>query len=111
MAALPVLVAGLHGHGLIILGAVVLFVLVIWYVFKVKNTFAHIPRLEKPWIVLEGGVALLFLGIVLIAIKDVMGVSFGLFEDVDDTIIAASALFIFAAMVLMKRAWTVNEIE
>ncbi|MGA2971711.1 MAG: hypothetical protein ABSE39_03690 [Candidatus Bathyarchaeia archaeon] len=100
-----------HGHGLIILAAVVLFVLVIWYVLKVKNTFAHIPRLEKPWVVLEGGVVLLFLGIVLIALKDVMNVSFGYLEDIDDGIIAASALFIFAAMVMLKKAWTVNEIE
>ena len=111
MDAFSVLTTGpIHGR-FIILGAVVLFILVIWYILKVKNTFAHIPRLAKPWIVLEGGVALLFLGVVLIAVKDVLNVSFGFFEEIDDSIIAASALFIFAAMVMMKKAWTVTEME
>lgn len=96
---------------LLILAAVVVFILVIVYILKIKNTFASIPRLEKPWIVLEGGVGLLFLGVLMIAIKDVMGISFGYFDELDDGIIAVSAVFILVAMVMMKRAWTVSARE
>ncbi len=94
-----------------IAAAEILFILVIIYIFKMRNTFSSLPRLEKPWMVLEGGVALLFLGVLLIAVKDVMGVSMGHMEEFDDGIIAISAVFILASLMMMKRAWTVTERE
>lgn len=94
-----------------IVGAVALFVVAIFYIFRIKNTFSSIPRLEKPWIVLEGGVALLFLGVLMIAFKDLLGITFVYFEELDDSLIAVSAFFILAAMIMMKRAWTVSEGE
>ena len=99
-----------QGRGLILI-AVVLFLIVIYYILKVKNTFASIPRLQKPWVVLVGGVALLFLGVILIAVKDVLGITFGYLEDFDDGVIAVSAVFILVAMYMMHRAWTVRESE
>lgn len=95
----------------LILAAVVLFIAVIVYIFRIKNAFSSLPRLEKPWLVLEGGVALLFLGVVIIAMKDVMEISLGYLEDFDDGIIAFSAIVILASMIMMKRAWTVTERE
>jgi hypothetical protein len=98
--------------GMLLIGAAeVLFVLAIIYVFMMRNTFASIPRLEKPWIVLEGGVTLLFLGVLLIFVRDAIGVSFSHLEEFGDGVIAVSAVFILIAMVLMKRAWTVREHE
>lgn len=103
------------GHPLVgrflIIGAVALFILALVYIFRIKNAFASIPRLERPWIVLEGGVALLFLGVFLIAVKDLLGLSIAYLDELVDALIAISALFILAAMFMMKRAWTVGEGE
>jgi hypothetical protein len=99
---------------ILIATAELVFILAFVYIFKVRNTFASIPRLEKPWIVLEGGVALLFIGVLLNAIRDAMsigGIQPGFSGEFAEAIITVSAIFILAAMVMMKRAWTVTERE
>ncbi len=96
---------------ILILVAVLLFLVAIYYVGKVKNTFSSIPRLEKPWTVLVVGVILFFVGVLLISVSDVLGINFGYFEDMNDAVLAVAGVFILVAMYMMKKAWTVNESE
>jgi hypothetical protein len=100
-----------------VLGSVVvavaelLFLVIIVQVWRMRNTFASLPRLEKPWIVLEGGVTLLFLGLFLLGIRNALGSSTEHLEEFYNGIILVSAVFILVAMVMMKRAWTVTGVE
>jgi hypothetical protein len=94
--------------GTILVGvAAIVFVLVIFFTLRVRKTFAGIPRLSRPWTVLEIGVILLFAGVFYNAFLDLTGLSFGGLDASADAFVAVAAIFILAGMIMMKRAWTV----
>jgi len=109
-SSLPITGSFIYGS-VVVAVAELLFVVIIVQVWRMRNTFASLPRLEKPWIVLEGGVTLLFLGLLLLGIRNVIGSSTAHLEEFYNGIILVSAVFILVAMVMMKRAWTITGVE
>jgi hypothetical protein len=95
-------------YGLVIVGLLTL-VLTLFYTSRVRSLFSGVPRLERPWLLFEAGVILLFASLLVAAIED----SFGLNSDVlgllGDLLLALTAFFILWAMVTMKRVWTISE--
>ena len=75
----------------------------VYYVSKVKRLFATVPRLDKPWILLGAGVGSLFVSVLLVALRDVTGMSTSFVDPLFDVILAFCAFFVMSAMILMKR--------
>lgn len=94
-------------YGLIALG-LVLPVLTLFYIARVKSLFAAVPRLERPWLLLEAGVGLLFASLLTTAISDGFGFA-SLFRPIGNTLLVLAAFSILCAMVMMKRVWTISE--
>jgi CBS domain containing-hemolysin-like protein len=80
----------------------------IYYIIRVKNAFASLPRLERPWLLLELGVASLFVAALAISLSE-LSPSFGFSHLIQVVAAVLSAFFILTAMVTMKQAWTIRE--
>jgi hypothetical protein len=93
--------AGLLSLGLFLPAAAV------YYISKVRSLFAAVPRLERPWFLLLGGVASLFIALLLLVIKSVLVISIPFVDVVQYLFVVLTGAFILAAMVLMKRVWTI----
>jgi hypothetical protein len=78
----------------------------IYYIMIVKNSFAGLRRLERPWLLLECGVGSLFIAALT---APWLNVSTYLLDLVQILAVVLAAFFILTAMVLMKQAWTIRE--
>jgi hypothetical protein len=94
--------AGGFAVGVVALGLVFPGVAV-YYVSRVKKLFATVPRLDKPWILLGGGVGSLFVSVLLAALRDVAGLPASIVDPLFDLTLAVCALFVMLSMILMKR--------
>lgn len=92
--------------GIIIIGLV--FPLgAVYYISRVRSLFAAVPRLERPWFLLLGGVASLFIALLLLMIRNVLAIPIQSVDMVQYLFVVLTGAFILAAMVLMKRVWTI----
>jgi len=80
----------------------------LYYVTRVKNAFAALPRLERPWLLLEVGVACLIVAVLTIP-AGVLTSPSGFLHLVQTVAVVLAAFFILTAMVTMKQAWTIKE--
>lgn len=80
----------------------------IYHIIRVKNSFAALPRLERPWLLLELGVASLLLAALMIPLSELTP-SFGFSHLLRIVAAVSAAFFILTAMVTMKQAWTIRE--
>lgn len=80
----------------------------IYYITRVKNIFAALPRLERPWLLLELGVAFLIVAALTIPGSEVFS-SIGILHLIQIAAVVSAAFFILTAMVTMKQAWTIKE--
>jgi hypothetical protein len=79
----------------------------IYYISRVKSLFASVPRLERPWFLLMGGVASLFVALLLLVVRNASLISAPSLDMVQYLFVVLTGAFILAAMVLMKRVWTI----
>ncbi len=93
--------AGILSLGLILPAAAV------YYISKVRSLFAAVPRLERPWFLLLGGVSSLFIALLLLMIRNVLAFSIPSLDIVQYLFVVLTGGFILAAMVLMKQVWTI----
>jgi len=80
----------------------------IYYITALKNGFAGLRRLERPWVALECGVAALIVGTLTIPWLGTSP-SLGILHLVQIVAVVVAAFFILAAMVMVKQAWTIGE--
>jgi hypothetical protein len=80
----------------------------IYYILRLRASFAGLPRLERPWLLLGLGVASLFVAAVTIPLDELVP-SFGYSHPVQILAAVLAAFFVLAAMVTMKQAWTIAE--
>jgi len=88
---------GLVGLGLVFPAVAV------YYVSRVKRLFDTVPNLGKPWILLGAGVGSLFISVVLVALREIGGMSTNVVDPIFDATLAACAFFVMSALILMKR--------
>jgi hypothetical protein len=79
-----------------------------YYIIRVKGAFADLPRLERPWLLLELGVASLFIAALTIPMGE-LSQSTAIFDLIQIAAVVLAAFFILTAMVTMKQAWTIKE--
>ena len=79
-----------------------------YYIIRVKNSFAALPRLERPWLLLELGVASLFIAALTIPIGE-LSRSIAISHLIQIAAVVSATFFILTAMVTMKQAWTIRE--
>ncbi len=84
-------------------------ILTLFYISRIKNVFSAVSRLERPWLLLEVGVAFLFASLLTTATGDILGLVNALLRPVGNLLLILAAFFILWAMVTMKRAWTISE--
>jgi len=94
--------AGGVAFGVILLGFVFPAVGV-YYVSRVKRLFATVPHLVKPWVLLGGGVGMLFLSVLLLTLRDVTGISAGIVDPLFSVTLTACAFLVMSSTFLMKR--------
>ena len=82
----------------------------IYYITRVKNSFAALPRLERPWLLLELGVASLIVAALTIPTNG-LSLPVGIVHLIQTVAVVSAAFFILTAMVTMKKAWTIKETE
>jgi len=80
----------------------------IYYITALKNGFVGLRRLERPWVALQCGVASLIVGALTVPWLGTSA-SIGILHLVQILAVVVAALFILAAMVMMKQAWTIGE--
>jgi hypothetical protein len=80
----------------------------IYYITVLKNGFAGLRRLERPWLVLECGVASLIAAALTVPWPGV-SISVDLLHLGQIVAVVAAAFLILTAMVMMKQAWTIRE--
>lgn len=78
------------------------------YILRVRASFAALPRLETPWLVLAFGVAALFVAGLSIPLSE-LSPSFRYSRLIQVLAAVLAAFFMLTAMVTMKRAWTITE--
>lgn len=83
-------------------------VVAIYYITLLKNGFAALPRLERPWLLLELGVASLIVAALTVPWPG-LSTSIAILHLVQIVAVVIAAFFILTAMVVMKQAWTINE--
>jgi len=81
----------------------------LFYISRIKNVFSAVSRLERPWLLLEVGVALLLASLLATAIGDGLGLAYSLLRPAGNLLLVLAAFFILWAMVTMKRVWTISE--
>jgi len=85
-------------------------IIAIYYITRIKSSFAALPRLERPWLLLELGVASLFVAALTIPIEEFL-IQISLVHFVQSASVVSAAFFILTAMVTMKQAWTIKETD
>jgi hypothetical protein len=79
-----------------------------YYMVRVRASYAALPRLERPWLVLAFGVAALFVADLMIPLGE-FSPSFGYSRFIQLAAAILAAFFVLSAMVTMKKAWTIGE--
>jgi protein-S-isoprenylcysteine O-methyltransferase Ste14 len=95
-------------YGVIAIGLLIP-VFTLFYISRVRSLFAAVPRLERPWLLLEVGVVLLFASLLATATSDSLAYTSSLLRPLGNVLLVLTAFFILYAMVTMKRAWTISE--
>jgi hypothetical protein len=85
-------------------------IIAIYYIIRVKSGFAALPRLERPWLLLELGVASLIVGALTVPWPG-FSTSIAVLHLVQIVAVVMAAFFMLTAMVMMKQAWTIKEGE
>jgi hypothetical protein len=80
----------------------------IYYITVLKRGFAGLRRLERPWLVLECGVASLIVAALTVLWSGV-STSIDFLHLVQIVALVLAAFFILTAMAMMKQAWTIRE--
>ena len=80
----------------------------IYHITVLRNGFAGLRRLERPWLVLECGVASLIVAALTIPWPSA-STSIDLLHLVQVVTVVVAAFFILTAMAMMKQAWTIRE--
>jgi hypothetical protein len=94
--------AGGFAFGVIFLGLVFPAVGV-YYVSRVKRLFATVPHLDKPWVLLGGGLGVLFISVLLLSLGEVTGIPVGIIDPVFSIALTICAFLVMSSMILMKR--------
>ena len=89
---------------------VVFSVIAAYYIARVRNAFAALPRLERPWVLLELGVASLIVAALTIPMSE-LSFSIAILHLIQNVAVVSAAFFILTAMVTMKQAWTIKETD
>ena len=80
----------------------------IYYITVLKNSFAGVLRLERPWLLLECGVLSLIVAVLTVPWM-ILSTSVSLLRLVQILAVVVTAFFVLTAMVMMKQAWTIKE--
>ena len=88
--------------GLVALGLVFPGVAV-YYVTRVKQLFATVPKLDKPWILLGACLGSIFVSVLLVALREFAGVSPNIIDPFFDGAVSFSSISVMSAVILMKR--------
>ena len=83
-------------------------VVAIYYIMVLKSGFAGLRRLERPWLILECGVASLVVAALMVPWPGV-SISVYVLHLIQIIAVVVAAFFILTAMVMMKQAWTIRE--
>jgi hypothetical protein len=94
--------AGGVAFGVIFLGLVFPAVGV-YYVSRVKRLFATVPYLDKPWVLLGAGVGALFVSVLFVLLRDVIGISAEIVDPLFGVTLTICAFLVMSSMILMKR--------
>ena len=94
------------GFGIFVLG-LVFPTAAAYYISRVRTLFAAVPKLKRPWILLQAGVASLFTAILLVGVRSSIGTSISSLDIIQYVAVVLTGFFILVAMVLMKRVWLV----
>jgi hypothetical protein len=92
-------------------GTFVILLLVMYYMSKIKSTFVGVPKLARPWVLLQVGVASLMLGLVLDVAKEAFDPSLPIWGEVEIIVLFASTIFFLLGTMMMKKAWTITPSE
>jgi len=94
------------GFGLFVLG-LVFPAAAAYYISRVRTLFAAVPKLKRPWILLQAAVVSLFTAILLVGVRSSVGTSIQFLDIIQYVAVVLTGFFILVAMVLMKRVWLV----
>jgi len=94
------------GFGILLLGLVFPGAAV-YYISRVKDLFATVPGLKRPWILLQAGVISLFIAVLLVGIRSTVRAPPSSLGIIQYMVVVLTGFFFLAAMVLMKRVWLV----
>jgi len=94
------------GFGILLLG-LVFPAAAVYYISRVKDLFATVPGLKRPWILLQAGVISLFIAILLVCIRITVGAPPSSLGIIQYMVVVLTGFFFLAAMLLMKRVWLV----
>jgi hypothetical protein len=100
------ILAGGVGFGILVLG-LVFPAAAAYYISRVKDLFATVPGLKRPWILLQAGVVSLFIAILLVAIRITVRAPPSSLDTIRCVVVVLTGSFFLAAMLLMKRVWLV----
>jgi hypothetical protein len=94
------------GFGILVLG-LVFPAAAVYYISRVKDLFATVPGLKRPWILLQAGVVSLFIAILLVSIRSTVRAPPSSLNIIQYVVVVLTGFFFLVAMVLMKRVWLV----
>ena len=94
------------GFGILVLG-LVFPAAAAYYISRVKDLFATVPGLKRPWTLLQAGVVSLFIAILLVGIRSTVRAPPSSLDIIRYVVVVLTGFFFLAAMVLMKRVWLV----
>jgi len=94
--------AGGVGFGFVFLG-LVFPAIGVYYVSRVKQLFATVPHIDRPWVLLGGGVGALFVSVLLFLLRDLLVISAGIADPLLIVTLTASSFLVMSSMILMKR--------
>ena len=92
------------GFGLFVLG-LVFPAAAAYYISRVRTLFAAVPKLKRPWVLLQAGVVCLFTAILVVGVRSSIGTSIPSLDIIQYVAVVLTGFFILVAMVLMKRVW------
>ena len=97
-------------YGVIAIGLIIPF-FTLHYISRVRSLFSGVPRLDRPWLLLEVGVVLLLASLLVTAISDSLAHASSLLRPLGNLLLVLTAFFVLYAMATMKRAWTISETD
>jgi len=83
-------------------------IVAIYYIRGLKNSFAGVLRLERPWLLLECGVLSLIVAVLTIPWM-IISTSVSILHLAQIVAVVVAGFFVLTAMVMMKQAWTIKE--